>query len=137
MPQNFNKWTFAGILQFPPTSHNVRSGHQFASPIVKIKTSSPAPNGKHWFRAGYLAQIYQGARINSKLIPLNETTIFELTPVAGRYTLSFCAVPWLRGKLRLELWEDASPISQDLPIGHDEDLIFQKLLDLEAKVDAL
>lgn len=137
MPQSLNKWRFAGILQFPPTAHNVRSGHQFTRAIVKIKTSSPTPKDRHWFRAGYLAQIYQGARINSKLIPLNETTIFELTTVPGRYTLSFCAVPWLRGNLRLELWEDATPLDQDLPIGRDEDLIFQKLLDLEAKVDAL
>ncbi len=137
MPQNLSKWKLAGILQFSPTAHNVRSGHQFTRPIVKIKASSPAPSGKHWFRAGYLAQMYQGSRVNGKLIPLNETTIFELTPVPGRYTLSFCAVPWLRGTLRLELWEDASAQDQDVPIGRDEDLIFQKLLDLEAKVDAL
>lgn len=116
MPQNLNQWKFAGILQFSKQAKSLNLGYRFNRSIIKIKASSTLPPARDWFKAGYLTQNYLGARIGSKLIPLNQTTIFELSPLPESYTLSFSAVPWLFGNLRLEIWEDASYQTQDLPI---------------------
>ncbi len=116
MPQNLNQWKFAGIIQFSKQSKQLKSPYQFTRSIVKIKASTTLPPGKDWFKAGYLTQNYAGARVSAKLIPLNQTTIFELSQLPSIYTLSFSAVPWLFGNLRLEIWEDDSYQNQDLPI---------------------
>jgi hypothetical protein len=116
MPQNLNQWKFVGILQFSKQSKPLKSPHRFTRSIVKIKASSTLPPSKDWFKAGYLTQNYAGARVGSKLIPLNQTTIFELSQLPESYSLSFSAVPWLYGNLRLEIWEDASYQNEDLPI---------------------
>lgn len=116
MPQNLNQWKFAGILQFSKRTNQMNSQYRFTRSVVKIKASSTLPAAKDWYKAGYLIQTYAGARVSSEVIPLNQTKIFELSQLPESYSLKFSAVPWLFGNLRLEIWEDASYETQDLPI---------------------
>jgi hypothetical protein len=113
---NLNQWKFTGIIQFSKNQSKIIQSYRYTRPIVKIKATSKLPAAKDWYRAGYLTQSYEGARLTSKVIPLNQTTIFELSPLSESYTLIFSAVPYLFGDLRLEIWEDASYQSQDLPL---------------------
>ncbi len=74
-----------------------------------------------------MRQVVDRAELESRVVPLNQETIFELSPLSDRYGLVFLPVRWLPD-LTVWVWEYT---------GKDPDTLKTDLTRIESKIDNL
>ncbi|KAM3097711.1 hypothetical protein ACKFKF_19395 [Phormidesmis sp. 146-12] len=99
-----NSWRSAGSIIFtkPKSDPPIGLVATLSSRVIKVKTTSSTRNA--WRRAGYMQQLVDRAEVSNRMVPLNQETIFELSPLTDKYLLAFTAVPWLPD-LTIRVWE--------------------------------
>jgi hypothetical protein len=122
-----DSWRLVGAISFyrPRTALPGALFATLTNRVIKVKTTSSTPN--LWRRAAYMMQVVDRAEISSQVVPLNQETIFELSPLADRYGLVFTPVRWLPD-LTIWVWEYQ---------GTDKPPLDATLTRIESKIDNL
>jgi hypothetical protein len=99
-----DSWKFVGAISFyrPSTALPGALAAILQNRVIKIQTVSSTQN--LWRRAAYMKQVIDQAEVDNRVIPLNQETIFQLSPLPDRYGLVFTPVRWLPD-LTIRVWE--------------------------------
>jgi hypothetical protein len=124
---SLDQWRFVGrVLASGYPGYPLPFGHSFSKPIIKVETEYAVtyPGQKNWYRAGWMQQLtdgFNGAEINSFLVPLNQSKIFfEMTRHVSSYQLIFKPRPYLKDlAISVYEWDGATwiPEVQDADDG--------------------
>jgi hypothetical protein len=110
-----NSWRRVGVVMFinPKTDPPIGLVATLSSQVIKVTTKSSTRNA--WRRAAYMQQIFERAEVSNRVVPLNQETIFELSPLPDQYQLAFTAVYWLPD-LTIRVWEYTGEMSSVDPL---------------------
>jgi hypothetical protein len=108
------------------------------SPTIAIEATILGPNGTKWIRVGWVEAVSESpiGPVSGHPQRLNRgQQEFNLAIPATPYQLRFMPQQWVKN-WTIKIYQRAIPPALE-PVALDANLIFQKLLDLEAKIDAL
>lgn len=103
-------WQLVGAVTFlnPKIAQPTAISGNFTRHIVRVG-SFASSNGKisikpTWYKACNLRQVAGSRLVTTRIVPLNQESIFVFPLVSGSYQLIVVPVPWLPN-LRIQIWQ--------------------------------